>query len=74
MEIAPVLAFCLHVRTKKTTKGKTASIINDNTSKSSNIYYNEIYCYLIQRIKQKVIINICEKYEFTLCKQKDRVL
>lgn len=34
-------------------KNNKASFINDNTSKSSNIYYNEIYCYLIQHIKQK---------------------
>lgn len=32
---------------------KTARIISDNTSKGSNIYYDEIYCYLIQHIKQE---------------------
>lgn len=42
------------MRGNKVEAENTASIINDNTSKSSNIYYRRIYCDLIRHIKQNV--------------------
>lgn len=60
------LPACLR-ETEAMTRAKTTRIISDNTSKSSNIYYDKIYRYLIQHMKKKEIQKYLQNMSCACC-------